>query len=61
MDTMVMAKPMAFWKARALPTISGGQARADRAEKWGESATTLAPQISITRASSHSGLPLRKG
>jgi len=40
-ETMVMAKPMAFWKAKALPTISGGQARAESAEKCGESATTL--------------------
>ena len=32
-----MANPMAFWKASALPTISGGQARADKAEKCGES------------------------
>ena len=43
---MVMAKPIEFWKASALPTISGGQARAERAEKCGESATTEAPQSS---------------
>lgn len=44
-EIMVIAKPMAFCSVRALPTISGGQAFADRAEKWGESATTLKPQI----------------
>jgi hypothetical protein len=55
MEPMVIAKPMAFWKASALPTISGGQARADSAEKCGESATTLAPHTSISAPSSHSG------
>ena len=43
-DSMVMAKPIEFWKARALPTISGVQALADMAEKCGESATTVAPE-----------------
>src|SRR5215469_1860722 len=50
-----MAKPTAFWKARALPTISGGQARADRAEKWGESAITVAPQSSSRAVLAQSG------
>lgn len=48
METMPMLKPMAFCKASALPTISGGQAVADKAENCGESATTVAPQNSST-------------
>ena len=52
---------MAFWKASALPTISGGQALADIAEKWGESATTLAPHTSISAPSSHSARPASSG
>lgn len=43
-DTIVTAKPIAFCNAKALPTAVGGQARADKAEKWGESATTLPPK-----------------
>ena len=60
-ETMVMAKPIAFWKASALPTLSGAQARADRAEKRGESATTLAPHSSISAASSKGGQPVARG
>ena len=39
-----MKKPMLFWIASALPTSSGGQARAESAENCGESATTTTPQ-----------------
>lgn len=45
--TIVMANPMLFWIARALPTRVGGQARADNAENWGESATTATPHTNM--------------
>ena len=60
-DSMVMAKPIEFWKASALPTISGAQARAESAEKWGESATTLAPQRSSRAILIHAGQSPLKG
>ena len=40
---------------------SGAQARADRAEKCGESATTLAPHTSISAASNSGGQSVAKG
>jgi len=40
---MVIANPALFWIASALPTSSGGHARADSAENCGESATTVTP------------------
>ena len=58
---MVIANPIAFWKASALPTLSCGQARAERAEKCGESATTLAPHSSISPASASGGQAVAKG
>ena len=58
---MVIAKPIAFWKASALPTLSCGQAWAESAEKCGESATTLAPHTSISAASNSGGQPVAKG
>ncbi len=60
-EAIVIAKPIAFWKASALPTLSGAQARADRAEKCGESATTLAPHTSISAASNSGGQSVAKG
>ena len=43
METMVIAKPRAVYKARALSITSGGHAAADMAENSGESATAAAP------------------
>ena len=60
-DSMVMAKPIEFWKARALPTISGVQALADMAEKCGESATTVAPQRSSKSSLTQPGASTSKG
>ncbi len=48
MEITVIRKPMLFWMASALPTIFGGQARADSAENCGESETTVTPQNNRT-------------
>src|SRR6516225_3882847 len=48
-DTTVIAKPIEFCIASALPTRTGGQALAASAENCGESATTEAPHtMSVT-------------
>jgi serine/threonine protein kinase len=59
--TTVMRKPMLFWNASALPTISGGHARAERDENCGESATTATPQASNSASSAGAGQPCANG
>ena len=61
MEIMVIAKPSEFCSASALPTISGAQARADRAENCGESATAAAPHNNSSPALAQPAQPLLSG